>query len=103
MGSINYNGLLPADRPGGAFLKTLDLSIMRNLNLSLPLADGGRHPLDFESGRELIQELLGDDWGAPPRCLQIEAKAQDGRTVIISIPYSDSDEVSVKIEEKDQG
>ena len=75
---------------------------MRNLNLSLPLADGGLHPLDYESGRELIHDLLGDDWGAPPRCLRIEAETQDGQTVIISIPYSDSDEVSVKIEKSDR-
>jgi len=76
---------------------------MRNLKVSCPLVDGSLMPFEFANGRDLIHEFLTDDWGAPPRCLRIEAETQDGRTVIISIPYSDSDEASVKIEESNQG
>lgn len=76
---------------------------MQHLTISCSLVDGSLLPLDYESGRELIQALLGDDCKPPASCLRIEAETQDGRIVLISIPNSDSGEVSVKIEEKDQG
>jgi len=73
---------------------------MRNLRILLPLADGSQFPMEFDSGRELIQGLIGDDWGPPPRCLQIEATSVDGTTVVISVPYNESDEAHVTVEKR---
>ena len=71
---------------------------MKNLKMSLPLVNGGLLPLDFETGKQLIQELISDDFGAPPRSLVIECTTEDNKTVTISIPYSDKNEVSVSID-----
>jgi hypothetical protein len=64
----------------------------------LPLVSGGLLPIDFESGKQLINELISDDFGAPPKCLIIECKTKDNRSVTISIPYNDNNEVVVKID-----
>ena len=39
---------------------------MKNLQISLPLVDGSVFPMEFDSGRELIHELVSDDWGGLP-------------------------------------
>lgn len=70
---------------------------MQNLNIYLPLVNGGELPLDFLNGRDLIHEMVTDDFGAPPLFLCIDAKTDDGKTVSISIPYNDSDKAVVKI------
>jgi len=75
---------------------------MKNLRLSVSMVDGSLLPIDYESGRELIQGLLSDDWGAPPRHLRIEVETGDGQTVRIFIPYSDSTEATVRIEDDRQ-
>ncbi|MDO9578629.1 MAG: hypothetical protein Q7J16_12160 [Candidatus Cloacimonadales bacterium] len=64
----------------------------------LPLVSGGLLPLDFDSDKQLINELISDDFGAPPKCLVIECTTKDNKTVTISIPYSDNNEVVVNIE-----
>jgi len=74
---------------------------MKNLRISLPLVDGSVFPMEFDSGRELIQELVGDDWAAPPSCLRIEAMGDDGTTVVISVPYADSTHARVTIGTED--
>ena len=71
---------------------------MQNLKIYLPLVDGALFPLDYETGRELIREMVGDDWGAPPHSMVFEATMDDGRTVRICVPYSDRTEASVTIE-----
>lgn len=71
---------------------------MKNLKMYLPLVDGSSLPLDFDSGIELIHELVSDDFGPPSVSLQIEAKSKDGRVVRIGIPYSEGNEVSVSIQ-----
>ena len=72
---------------------------MKNLRISVPLVNGELLDLysDVTTGKALIQALLTSDWGAPPRCLVFEAKAEDGRTVEISIPYDERDTVHVHI------
>jgi hypothetical protein len=70
---------------------------MKNLHISLPLVDGSLFPMEFASGKELIQTLISDDWGASPRCLLIEARSDDGTTVVISVPYSDSDLAHISV------
>jgi hypothetical protein len=70
---------------------------MKNLSISLPLVNGSEARMDFASGKELIQTLISDDWGAPPRCLLIKARSDDGTTVVISVPYSDSDQAHISV------
>ena len=71
---------------------------MKNLRITVPLVNGDLFPLEFDSGKELIHTLVSDDWGPPPTCLRIEATTEDGKTVTISIPYSESNKVGVWIE-----
>lgn len=73
---------------------------MKNLEITIPMVNGDLFDLVDEcmSGREVIHTLAGDDFRPPPRCLCIEAKADDGKTVRITIPFSDSEKASVIIE-----
>lgn len=64
---------------------------IKNLEISISLVDGGLMIYSelFTSGKELINTLISDDWGAPPLLLTITSKTDDGKTVTISIPYKD--------------
>ncbi|MDP2653101.1 MAG: hypothetical protein Q8Q08_03615 [Candidatus Omnitrophota bacterium] len=71
---------------------------MKNLIIKLPLVDGGELPLDFNNGKELIEQICGDDFAAPPRFLCIEAKTKDNKTVTINVPYDQKvDEAYISI------
>lgn len=39
-------------------------------------------------GKQLIHELLSDDWGPPPRVVEIHGTLLDGKQIDIRIPYS---------------
>jgi len=72
---------------------------MKNLNIKLPLVNGGELPLDFENGKELIDALCSDDINPPPKCMLIEARTKDNKVVSISIPYDQkASEAHIKIE-----
>ena len=71
---------------------------MKNLRIYLPMVDGSSYPLDFKTGKELIHGMVSDDFGPPPISLQIEGKTEDGKTVRIGIPYSESDKAIIRIE-----
>jgi hypothetical protein len=71
---------------------------MENLRIYLPLVDDGQQPIDYPNGKALIEGMIGDDWGAPPKSLIFEATTDDGRTVSIIIPYKPVSRVSVVIE-----
>jgi hypothetical protein len=43
---------------------------------------------DGLEGRDLVHELLTDDWGAPPRGVSITGTTDDGRSINEYIPYS---------------
>jgi hypothetical protein len=75
---------------------------MKNLRLSVSTVDGSLHDLDYECGQELIEGLLSDDWAAPPKHLKIEAETGAGQIVRIFIPYSNSDEAKVTVEDSGQ-
>jgi hypothetical protein len=62
---------------------------MKNLRVYLPIVNGQQHDLEYGSGKELIHEMLSDDWGAPPTGLVFEARTEDGRLIRIGIPYND--------------
>ncbi len=72
---------------------------MKNLKIEFPLVNGSLYSLEYDSGKELIHNLVTDDWSPPPRSMVIEAQSEDGKIITITIPYDDSDEVFVKIEE----
>ena len=38
-------------------------------------------------GKQLIHDLISDDWGVPPLCVQIEGKSKDGDKINVTIPY----------------
>ncbi len=71
---------------------------MKNLSIYLTLVDGGQLPLNFSSGRELIHEMVSDDFAAPPRSLCFEIFDKDKKKAItITVPYDDRDEVFMGI------
>lgn len=71
---------------------------MDNLRIGLSLVDGSLFPFEVENGRELITALYGDDTGAPPRSLTIEASSDDGQTVRISVGFNESPHAHVAVE-----
>lgn len=75
---------------------------MKNLRVYLPLVSGGQLPLEFESGVELINSLVGDDFGAPPTSLCFEASDELGNVVRLSVPYDGSDNAHLSIEAGDR-
>ncbi len=72
---------------------------MKNLQICLPLVNGDLFPLDYSNGCELIDHMVTDDLRPPPRSLCFEATTEDGKKVTITIPYSNSDEVAVCIDD----
>lgn len=72
---------------------------MKNLKIYLPLVDGSVLPIEHTSGKELIQGLVSDDVRPPPRSMVIEATAEDGRRIAITIPYDNRDAAHVRIED----
>jgi hypothetical protein len=74
---------------------------MKNLRIYASLVDGGELPLhdDVPSGREVIEGLITDDWGPPPLFLAFESEAEDGRRVIVRIPYDHDSPAYVVIRE----
>jgi len=73
---------------------------MNNFELSLPLVDGSMSDIYYgeTSGIDVIHELITDDFGAPPRSMLIQIKTDSGKTVKISIPYDDSSNATVHID-----
>jgi hypothetical protein len=73
------------------------------LTLSIPLVNGGAFPdrdvdddlyekylslrEDGFEGKELIHELLTDDWGPPPTGIYLKGTLDDGTDVDLYIPY----------------
>ena len=71
---------------------------MRNFRISVRTVDGGVQDVTEDSGKELIHQLVSNDWAAPPTALEIVATTDDGQKVRITVPYTDDDRVSVSIE-----
>ena len=61
---------------------------MKNLRINIRLVNDTGGPLEFASGRELIDRLAGET-GPPPVDCRIEANTEDGRRVVIVVPYDD--------------
>lgn len=71
---------------------------MKNLEFNFPLVDGSVLPFSFPTGKEMIFNIIGDDIRPPILSLAIEAKAQDGKKVIINIPNDDSELAFIEVE-----
>ena len=86
---------------GSDDLHSTDMEVlMKNLEISCPLVDGSTLPFEFDSGCDLIQHMIGDDWEGPlPHSLQIVAHTDDGRSVHIVIPYNEGNVAVIRIEE----
>jgi hypothetical protein len=74
---------------------------MKNVRFSLPLVDGGSMPLEFETTKDVVVHLAGDDVRPPPRCLVIEAQAEDGRVISITFPYDRRQAAAIRITERE--
>ena len=71
---------------------------MENLRITAHLIDGGTQDFEYATGRELIESISHrGDWAAPPSALTIEATADDGRVVTITVPYDDRSRVYVSV------
>ena len=75
------------------------LQTMKNLRVYCPLVNGEQLAIDHESGKQLIQALISDDWTSLPTGLVFEARTSDGRTVRIVVPYDDTLPARVFIED----
>lgn len=75
---------------------------MSKILVSARLVDGGLYELEAEpellarmrqlqaqglAGKQLIHQLVTDDWGAPPVFVDIRGATPDGSTVDVRIPY----------------
>ncbi|TFW27758.1 hypothetical protein [Massilia horti] len=76
---------------------------MSEINVSIRFVDGGLQEyakdLDFLSrlhllqsqglaGKRLVHELISDDWGPPPRSVEVWGKDAKGQDFSIQIPYA---------------
>lgn len=68
---------------------------MRSLQVLTAFVDGNVQEHGFNSGKEFIHALIGDDFAAPPRYMRLLAVDTSGKQVSIAIPYDDSDAVRV--------
>lgn len=73
---------------------------MKNFELSLPLVNGGMYDIYYgdTSGKNVIHELITDDFGAPPRSMEITVTTESGKKVKIYIPYDHENDASVIID-----
>lgn len=75
---------------------------MNTITVSIRLINGGFHEftkgpeilqkfkslqLEGYSGRPLIDNLITDDWGAPPVVVTISGTDENGNKVVHTIPY----------------
>lgn len=76
---------------------------MNSISVSVRLVDGSLMQFDAAAdlldrlnalqaqglqGRQLIHQLLSDDWGPPPLFVEIIGTSPEGRHVEVLIPYS---------------
>ena len=62
---------------------------MSNIEIDAPLVNGDLMPYHEkgESCRLAVETLIGDDFGAPPRSLNILVHTESGKVVKLVIPY----------------
>ncbi|MFC2103295.1 hypothetical protein ACFLSS_02585 [Bacteroidota bacterium] len=71
---------------------------MSELKINFPLVDGSSLPLEFNSGHELIELIMGDDIRPPISSMQINMTTDDDKKISIGIPNDDSKDFYLEIE-----
>ncbi len=71
---------------------------MNELTISFPLVDGSSLPLPFNSGKELIELIMGDDIRPPISSMQLRVTTEDGKVIQIGIPNDERKDIFVEIE-----
>jgi hypothetical protein len=73
---------------------------MSNIDVYLPAVDGSeyRPVAKGDSCKDAVHILFTDDFAAPPHRLVIKITTATGKVVEVSIPYSDIDKASVRID-----
>lgn len=76
---------------------------MSTIKVLIRLIDGGLHEYDESpqfleelrwlqsqgyTGKRLVDELITDDWGVPPRAVEIWGKDSDGNNFNVDISYA---------------
>jgi hypothetical protein len=74
---------------------------MKNLRVFCPLVNGEQFSIEYESGKQLIQQMASDAWSARPTALVLEAQTSDGRTVRIIVPYDNTQPARAIVEGKE--
>ncbi len=76
---------------------------MSNLKIYLPAVDGTAYVLQDETDncKEAIHTLFTDDFAAPPRSMIIQITTKSGKIVKVLIPYDESEQASIKIDDID--
>ena len=62
---------------------------MSNIEIAAPLFDGSliEYHHKGESCRKAVRSLVGDDFSAQPRCLNLLIHTQSGKLVDLTIPF----------------
>ena len=71
---------------------------MNEMSINFPLVDGSSLPLQYNSCKELIELIIGNDIRPPISSMQISIKTEDGKKIRIGIPNDDSMKIFVEIE-----
>lgn len=73
---------------------------MSNIEIDAPLVNGDLMPIHEmgDSCRLAVQALIGDDFGAPPRSLNLKINTKSGRTIKLVIPYDHNGTATVLID-----
>lgn len=73
---------------------------MSNLEIDAPLVNGDLWPIHEtgESCFHAVEALLGSDFAAPPRSVNITVHTQSGKAVTLIIPYDHSGAAKVLID-----
>ena len=73
---------------------------MKNFELSLPLVNGELQDIfcGDVSGKEVVHELITDDFGPPPKSMDITVTTESGKKVKLVVPYDDDSNVVVLID-----
>jgi hypothetical protein len=68
---------------------------MTDLRITTTYTDGSSSELAFDSGKQLIEQILGDDFATAPKYVTLHAIDQNGKPVSITIQNDQSSALRV--------